>query len=268
MKNWWRCHDTADCKEALFSRQVETNPDILSFGIPERYPRCNEVPIEGTKPVILLNAQYHPVPAPLCRNHFWIAEMFRVASGRGNKRPFLLEMQSIFTDGQALTADPVAVLFDISGIVQAQPAIGVDMQPSGTHLIFSLRANFQDTLQSSDGNPQTLCHSNVILDRFVDLVPADDKDTAAAQELPANVDPVLMLGRNAVTEEMGKIQNRAKRCEPGFIDFAAVDGRLVDDSELAAFPDRRNVGKRFFHGVTPFSGCAGGKRSGPMSRIK
>ena len=125
---------------------------------------------------------------------------------------------------------------------------GADMRSSGVHLVFSLGTDFQDTLQSGGSNAQTLRHGNVVLDRFVDLVPADDKDTAAAQELPANVDPVLMLGRNAVTEEMGKIQNRAKRCEPGFVDFAAVDGRLVDDSELAALPDRRNVGKRFLHG--------------------
>ena len=143
-----------------------------------------------------------------------------------------------------------------------------DMRSSGVHLVFSLGTDLQDTLQSGGSNAQTLRHGNVVLDRFVDLVPAAVSLSSAAQELPANVDPVLMLGRNAVTEEMGKIQNRAKRCEPGFIDFAAVDGRLVDDSELAAFPDRRNVGKRFFHGVTPFSGCAGGKRSGPMSRIK
>ena len=126
--------------------------------------------------------------------------------------------------------------------------IGVDMQSSGTHLIFSLRANFQDTLQSSGGNPQTLCHSNIILDRFVDLIPADDKDTAAAQELPADVNPVLMLGRNTVTKEVRKIQNRAKRCKSCFINFSAVNSRLVDYCELAAFPDRRNVGKRLFHG--------------------
>lgn len=108
--------------------------------------------------------------------------------------------------------------------------IGVDMQSSGTHLIFSLRANFQDTLQSSGGNPQTLCHSNIILDRFVDLIPADDKDTAAAQELPADVNPVLMLGRNTVTKEVRKIQNRAKRCESCFINLCGSKqspGRLL-----------------------------------------
>ena len=88
------------------------------------------------------------------------------------------------------------------------------MRSSGVYLVFSLGTDLQDTLQSGGSNAQTLRHGNVVLDRFVDLVPADDKDTAAAQELPANVDPVLMLGRNAVTEEMGKIQNRQSGVNP------------------------------------------------------
>lgn len=97
----------------------------------------------------------------------------------------------------------------------------------------------------------------------------EDKATTLMQQKA--IDYIYSMSDEDVSLMIGfieRIQNRAKRCEPGFIDFAAVDGRLVDDSELAAFPDRRNVGKRFFHGVTPFSGCAGGKRSGPMSRIK
>ena len=53
------------------------------------------------------------------------------------------------------------------------------------------------------------------------------------------------------------IENRADRGKPGFIDFAAVHRRLVNDGKLAAFPDGCNVGKWLFHGEAPFSGCAG-----------
>ena len=54
---------------------------------------------------------------------------------------------------------------------------------------------------------------------------------------------VLVFGRNGITQEVGKIENRADWGKTGFIDFAAVYRRLVNDGKLAAFPDGIDIGR-------------------------
>ena len=117
--------------------------------------------------------------------------------------------------------------------------------------------DFQNAIQSSGGNAQPLRHSYIVFDGLVNFVPADDQHMAPAQKFTSNINAVLVFGRNGITQEVGKIENRADWGKTGFLDFAAVYRRLVNDGKLAAFPDGCNVGKWLFHGEAPFSGCAG-----------
>ena len=134
---------------------------------------------------------------------------------------------------------------------------GTGHQASALHLVFSLSMDFQNAIQGSGGNAQPLRHSNIVFYGLVNFVPADNQHMAPAQKFTPNVNAVLVFGRNGITQEMGKIENRTDWGKTGFIDFAAVHRRLINDSKLAAFPDGCNVGKWLFHGEAPFSGCAG-----------
>ena len=123
--------------------------------------------------------------------------------------------------------------------------------------ILVLIALIINSLRKSIRDEQPLRHSNIVFYGLVNFVPADNQHMAPAQKFTPNVNAVLVFGRNGITQEMGKIENRTDWGKTGFIDFAAVHRRLINDSKLAAFPDGCNVGKWLFHGEAPFSGCAG-----------
>ena len=133
---------------------------------------------------------------------------------------------------------------------------GTGHQASALHLVFSLSMDFQNAIRVVAVMPSR-CATAISFLRTRQLRPRRQSAHGSGAEVHAHVNAVLVFGRNGITQEMGKIENRTDWGKTGFIDFAAVHRRLINDSKLAAFPDGCNVGKWLFHGEAPFSGCAG-----------
>lgn len=118
----------------------------------------------------------------------------------------------------------------------------------------ALIPDFQNTVQSSGRNTQTLGYGNIVLYVFVHFIAADNEHMTTAEQITGHINAVLMFGGNCIIQKMRQIQNRADRRKSGLIDFAAIDNGLIGVRKLLAAPCGGNVSKRFFRRGAPFSG--------------